>query len=99
MSQPHHAPSYDEAVEARRREIGAHTEDHGHSVAAWVGVCTCLVGALIGAFAVIFAVVWLFWVGMAVMAASGLLGKALASRGYGQGGSRHQSGKPSGAVR
>src|SRR5919199_1068164 len=100
MSQSHHGPADEQSIiEARRQEIGAHTENHGHSVAAWVGVGTCLLGAVIGAFAVVFAVVWLFWVGLAVMAVAGLLGKFLAARGYGQGGSGHQSGKPTGAVR
>jgi hypothetical protein len=100
MSQSHHGPADEQAIiEARRREIGAHTENHGHSVAAWTGVATCLLGSLVGAIGVLLANLPLFWTGLAVMALSGLLGKFLAARGYGQGGHPHQSGKPTGGVR
>jgi len=60
--------------------------NHGHTVAAWTTTVVVVLGGLISALAVVFSVVWLFWVGVAVMVAGGVAGKVLQVLGYGQGG-------------
>ncbi len=60
--------------------------NHGHTVAAWTTTTVVLVGALVSALAVVFAVVWLFWVGLGVVLVGAIVGKALQVLGYGQGG-------------
>ncbi|MEJ5915516.1 HGxxPAAW family protein [Pseudokineococcus sp. 1T1Z-3] len=81
-----------ERVESTERDAGQqrgpvlppHTEDHGHSVAAWTAVTICLVGALVASLGVVFLVWWVFWVGMAVFALVGpLVGRVLSAMGRG----------------
>ena len=74
-----HDPTPQEAVRRRQEEMAEHV-DHGHSTAAWAGVGTCMLGAFIASIAVVFALVWLFWVGIVVMVASAAVAKVLAGR-------------------
>jgi hypothetical protein len=60
--------------------------NHGHTIAAWTTIVVILVGALVSAMAVVLAVVWLFWVGLGVIALGVVVGKVLQVLGYGQGG-------------
>jgi hypothetical protein len=66
---------------------------HGHSVAAWTSVIVILVGSLVMAIAVLVAIVWLFFVGAAVVVVGAILGKVLSAMGFGvQGRDRAPSG-------
>jgi len=60
-----------------------HTEDHGHSLAAWVGVSIVALGALISCLATVFTIWPAFWGGFVVMAIGPAVGKFLASKGHG----------------
>ncbi|UZN01584.1 HGxxPAAW family protein [Cellulomonas sp. S1-8] len=60
--------------------------NHGRTVAAWTTTWTVVGGSVVAALGVTFALVWLFWVGMAVMVAGVVLGKVLQLLGHGQGG-------------
>ncbi|MFC8921752.1 HGxxPAAW family protein [Cellulosimicrobium sp. NPDC057127] len=58
--------------------------NHGHTVAAWFTMIGIIVGVLVAAVGVVVAAVWLFWVGMGVVAVSLLGGLVLRNLGYGQ---------------
>lgn len=62
----------------------AHAVGHGNSVAAWTAVGVILLGALISALALPFALVWLFWVGLVVIVIGAVLGKVLTAMGFGE---------------
>lgn len=66
-------------------QLPPHAEDHGHSLAAWVGVGICMVGALIASLAVVFTIWWMLAAGFAVAALGPLVGKILAAKGHGAG--------------
>jgi hypothetical protein len=77
-------PTAQEAIDARKEEIGEHLEDHGHSGLAWGGVGVVVLGTGVAAVAVIFALVWLFWVGMGVAIVGGVVWQVLERRNRGQ---------------
>ncbi|MCB7137366.1 HGxxPAAW family protein [Cellulosimicrobium marinum] len=58
--------------------------NHGHTVAAWTTMIGIILGTLVAAVGVVIAAVWLFWVGMGVVAASLVVGVVLRNMGYGQ---------------
>lgn len=60
--------------------------NHGQTVAAWTLVIVVLVGGAVAAAGVLAALVWLFWVGLGVVAVGIVVGKILQMAGYGQGG-------------
>ncbi|MBO9567515.1 MULTISPECIES: HGxxPAAW family protein [Cellulomonas] len=60
--------------------------NHGRTVAAWTTTWVVVAGALVAALGVAFALVWLFWVGMAIAVGGLVLGKVLQLLGHGQGG-------------
>ncbi|MCG7286326.1 hypothetical protein MHY85_10130 [Cellulomonas sp. ACRRI] len=62
--------------------------NHGHTTAAWTTTIVVLVGSVAGALGLIFALMWLFWAGLAVALLGVVVGKVLQVLGYGQGG-RH----------
>jgi hypothetical protein len=62
--------------------------NHGRTVAAWTTTWVVVAGGLVAALAVTFAVVWLFWVGLAVCLVGVVLGLVLRSAGFGQGGAK-----------
>ena len=75
-----------------------HTDDHGHSVAAWTAVAIILVGAVIMSLAVVFPhLVW-FVVGAVIAVIGAIVGKVLAMAGFGaktmSGGDAPESGRP-----
>ena len=90
----HHAPTTDEAVEARRKEVEGHVESHGHSVAAWTGVGIVLLGSLVAAIAMIIPIPWLVIAGIVVMPIGGVVGLVLGRRSQDSAG--HASSDPSG---
>ncbi len=67
----------------------AHAVGHGNSVAAWTAVGVIVLGALISSIAIPFALVWLFWVGLVVIAVGAVLGKVLTAMGFGEQTSHH----------
>ena len=60
--------------------------NHGHTTAAWTTVVLVLAGATVAAVAVLFALVWLFWLGLGVVVVGVVAGKVLQALGHGQGG-------------
>ncbi|WP_298802923.1 HGxxPAAW family protein [uncultured Pseudokineococcus sp.] len=75
-------------------QLPPHTEDHGHSLAAWVGVGIVMLGSLVGCLAVVFTVWWLLAVGFVVMAVGPVVGIVLAKMGYGAGTPEQSSDEP-----
>ena len=65
--------------------------NHGKTVAGWTTTYGVLVGGVVMSLAVVFALVWLFWVGLGVALVALVLGKVLQGMGYGQGGAHTQS--------
>jgi hypothetical protein len=61
----------------------AHEVGHGNSIAAWSAVVIILIGTLIAALAVTFALVWLFIVGAVVIVLGAIAGKLLSAMGFG----------------
>ncbi len=66
-------PSSQDAIDARKEEIGGHIETHGHSTAAWTGVAIVTLGALVASVAMLFPLVWLVVVGLVLMPVGGLV--------------------------
>jgi multisubunit Na+/H+ antiporter MnhG subunit len=58
-------------------------EDHGHSIAAWVGVGIILVGAALASWAVWERSVALFVIGIVIAVVGVVVGKLLGMAGYG----------------
>jgi len=65
---------------------GPPPSNHGRTTAAWVTVTLVLIGSTVASVAVLFALVWLFWVGLAVVVLGTVVGKVLQILGHGQGG-------------
>jgi hypothetical protein len=59
------------------------SQSHGNTPAAWTAVTIVMVGFTVGAVAVVVAAVWLFWVGVVIIALGALSGKVLAMMGLG----------------
>ncbi len=59
-------------------------DDHGHTPAAWTCVGVLIVASLIMSLSVVFALTWLFIVGMVVAVLGVVLGKVLQLAGYGK---------------
>jgi hypothetical protein len=58
--------------------------NHGHTVAAWTAMTGVMVGSLVAGVGVVLAAVWLFWVGMGIVALTLIAGGVLRNMGYGQ---------------
>jgi hypothetical protein len=59
------------------------SDSHGHTAAAWTAVTIMFVGFLISGLALVFALVWLFFVGLAVVAVGAVVGKVMQMMGMG----------------
>ena len=92
MSQ--HAPTRDEAIEARKKEVEGHVDNHGHSVAAWTGVGIVLLGSFVAAVAMIIPIPWLVVTGIVIMPIGGLVGLFMGRRSSDSAG--HASSDPDG---
>ncbi|WP_377272128.1 HGxxPAAW family protein [Peterkaempfera sp. SMS 1(5)a] len=57
---------------------------HGHTPAAWTGVIICFIGFIVAGMGVVAATPWLFWVGIGVTLAAGVVGKAMQMAGLGK---------------
>ncbi|MEJ5944724.1 HGxxPAAW family protein [Pseudokineococcus basanitobsidens] len=75
--------SEQDAGQQRGPVLPPHSEDHGHSTAAWTGVTICMVGALIASFGVALLTWWMFWAGLGVFALGPVVGRILSAKGYG----------------
>ena len=62
--------------------------NHGKTFAAWFTTYGVIISFTIAALGVAFAQVWLFWVGMALVAATLIVAKVLQVAGHGQGGDK-----------
>lgn len=58
--------------------------NHGHTTAAWATMSGIMLGAFVSAVAVLFSLVWLFWIGLGVIALALIVGRVLHTLGYGQ---------------
>lgn len=58
--------------------------NHGHTRAAWFTTIVVVVGSIIAGVAMCIPLVWLVWVGAAVVVVGLVGGKALSVAGYGQ---------------
>ena len=59
------------------------SDSHGHTPAAWTAVTIMFVGFLISGLALPFALAWLFFVGLAVVALGAVVGKVMQMMGMG----------------
>lgn len=57
---------------------------HGNTPAAWTGVVIAFIGFCVAGAAVVIAVPVLMWVGLAVVALGGVVGKAMQMAGMGK---------------
>ncbi|MEU9128671.1 HGxxPAAW family protein [Kitasatospora sp. NPDC048540] len=62
---------------------------HGHTPAAWTGVTIAFIGFTISGVAMIIPNVLLFWAGLVVVVAAGVVGKAMSMAGMGKQPSPH----------
>jgi hypothetical protein len=63
---------------------------HGHTPAAWTAVGIMLLGFVVGGVGVVLAELWLFWVGVAMVALGAVVGKVMSMMGLGQAPGYHQ---------
>jgi hypothetical protein len=59
------------------------SDSHGHTPAAWTAVAIMFLGFLISGIALPFSLVWLFFVGLAVVALGAVVGKVMQMMGMG----------------
>ena len=59
------------------------SDSHGHTPAAWTAVTIMFVGFLISGLALPWALAWLFFVGLAVVALGAVVGKVMQMMGMG----------------
>ncbi len=57
--------------------------NHGSTPAAWTAVAVCLVGFCVGAVGLVIESWTVFWVGAALILASGVVGKVMQAMGLG----------------
>ncbi|MEV4612903.1 HGxxPAAW family protein [Kitasatospora sp. NPDC049258] len=57
---------------------------HGHTPAAWTGVTIAFIGFTVSGVAMIIPSIPLFWAGLVVVLAAGVVGKAMAMAGLGK---------------
>jgi hypothetical protein len=62
--------------------------NHGKTVAAWFTTYAVIVAFLVAGLGVAFALAWLFWVGIGLVALSLIIARVLVAAGYGQGGAK-----------
>src|SRR3954454_12865292 len=62
--------------------------NHGKTVAAWFTTYAVVIAFTIAGLGVAFALEWLFWTGLGLIAVSLIVARLLVSGGYGQGGAK-----------
>lgn len=62
--------------------------NHGHTTAAWTTTIVVVLGAVVAALGLVFALAWLAWTGAGIVLLGVVLGKVLQVLGYGQGGAQ-----------
>ena len=63
--------------------MSAHADDHGSTPAAWTAVTIIMVAFLVGGLGVLFAMEWLFWVGVGLIVVGVIVGKVMQMMGLG----------------
>lgn len=63
--------------------MSAEHDNHGSTPAAWAAVTIIMVAFVVGALGVGFALVWLFWVGVAMVVLGLVVGKVMQMMGMG----------------
>ncbi|MBC7289749.1 MAG: hypothetical protein H5T83_00255 [Actinotalea sp.] len=76
--------SLERTTEKVHLPVASPPRNHGHTLAAWVTVIVVMSGSVTAALAVLFAIPWLFWVGMAIIVVGGVVGYVLKMLGFGQ---------------
>lgn len=62
--------------------------NHGKTVAAWFTTYAVVIAFTLAGLGVAFALPWLFWVGIGLVAVSLIVARILVAAGYGQGGAK-----------
>jgi len=62
--------------------------NHGRTVAAWFTTYSVIIAFTLAGLGVAFALEWLFWVGLGLVAVSLIVARLLVAAGYGQGGAK-----------
>jgi hypothetical protein len=70
-------------IEFEERRMAAEHDNHGSTPAAWTAVTIIMVAFLVGAFAVGFAVPWLFWASVGLVVVGVVVGKVMQMMGMG----------------
>ena len=70
------------------------SDSHGHTPAAWTAVTIMFVGFLISGLALVFALEWLFFVGLVVVALGAVVGKVMQMMGMGNTVTYNDAGDP-----
>lgn len=65
-------------------------DNHGHTTASWVAMIGIMIGSLVTALGLVFATIWVSWVGLAVVLIAVIAGGVMRSMGYGQAPARKQ---------
>lgn len=76
--------SPDRFVERAHLPVASPPRNHGNTTAAWVTVTLVVLGGLVAALGVIAPLLWLVWVGAAVIVVGLVAGRVLATLGFGQ---------------
>jgi hypothetical protein len=76
--------SLDRSTEKAYLPAASPPRNHGHTTAAWVTVTVVILGSVAASLGVLFALPWLFWVGMGVIVLGVVLGRVLKMLGFGQ---------------
>lgn len=76
--------SLDRSGETAHLPLASPPRNHGNTTAAWVTVVLVVAGALVSSLAVMAGWAWLFWVGLGVVAVGLVVGRILATLGFGQ---------------
>jgi type III secretory pathway component EscR len=83
-----HRAQHATTTEAMHLPPTAAPTNHGKTLAAWVTTYSVVIAFTIAGLAFAFAVVWLVWVGLALVVVGLVVGKVLQASGYGQGGDK-----------
>lgn len=83
-----HRAQHATTTEAMHLPPTAAPTNHGKTVAAWVTTYSVVIAFTIAGLGVLFAMVWLFWVGLALVVLGLVAGKVLQASGHGQGGEK-----------
>lgn len=76
--------SPDRFVERAHLPVASPPRNHGNTTAAWVTVTLVVLGGLVMALGMIAPLLWLVWAGLGVIVVGLVVGRVLATLGFGQ---------------